>query len=187
MTDRVAFTVLGKAEPAGSKRAFRHSKTGRVMVADANVRAKPWQSVVAAAGHEAMAGRALLDEPLWVSFTFWQPRPKGHYGTGRNRGVLRASAPDYPMTRPDVLKLARGVEDALTGVCWRDDALIVTETLRKVYDEPARMFVAIYPVGVERGAGAHGSLCAPTPGPARPTDRPAAASFPLSTTPGEAA
>lgn len=144
MTDPVAFTVLGKAEPAGSKRAFRHSKTGRVMVTDANANAKPWQSVVAAAGHEAMAGRPLFDGPLTVSFDFWQPRPKGHYGTGRNQGAVRASAPRHPTGRPDLLKLARAVEDALTGVCWRDDSLIVSETLWKTYGEPARLHVWIY-------------------------------------------
>jgi crossover junction endodeoxyribonuclease RusA len=144
MTDRIAFTVLGKAEPAGSKRAFRHSKTGRVMVTDANANAKPWQAVVAAAGHEAMDGRPLFDGPLKVSFDFFQPRPKGHYGTGRNRNVLRASAPAFPTARPDLLKLARAVEDALTGVCWRDDSLIVSEALMKEYGEPAQVRVWIY-------------------------------------------
>lgn len=139
----IAFTVIGKAQPAGSKRGFRHPGTGRVLVVDANKNSKPWQSVVAAAGHDAMDGRRLLDGPLHVRIVFFTPRPQGHYGSGRNRAVLRASAPLFPTTRPDVLKLARGVEDALTGVCWRDDSLIVIERLEKHYGEPARAVVEI--------------------------------------------
>jgi Holliday junction resolvase RusA-like endonuclease len=135
------FTALGKPQPGGSKRAFRHAATGRVMVADANQKAKPWQSVVAAAGHDAM-----LDGPLAVRIVFYSPRPAGHYGTGRNRSTLRPAAPVYPTTRPDVLKLARAFEDALTGVCWRDDSCIVDERLEKRYGEPARAEVEITPL-----------------------------------------
>jgi Holliday junction resolvase RusA-like endonuclease len=141
------FTALGKPQPGGSKRAFRHTATGRIMVADANQKAKPWQSVVAAAGHDAMGGRGLLDGPLAVRIVFYSPRPAGHYGTGRNRSTLRPAAPVYPTTRPDVLKLARAFEDALTGVCWRDDARIVDELLHKRYGEPARAEVEITPMG----------------------------------------
>jgi Holliday junction resolvase RusA-like endonuclease len=47
------------------------------------------------------------------------------------------------VTRPDVLKLARAAEDALTGIVWRDDSQIVHETLAKVYGEPERLEVAV--------------------------------------------
>lgn len=139
----LAFTVLGRAQPGGSKRAFKHNQTGRIIVADDNTKAKPWQAVVAAAGHEAMNGRELLDGPLIVTFTFYTPRPKGHYRTGRNSRLLRDSAPRYPVVRPDVLKLSRAAEDALTSVCWRDDSQIVDELLFKRYGEPARLSVVI--------------------------------------------
>lgn len=146
-TDVIAFTALGFAQPGGSKRAFRHNHTGRIIVADDNRKAKPWQAVVASAGHEAMAGRALLDGPLAVRIVFFQPRPKGHFGSGRNSAVLKPSAPPRPIVRPDVLKLSRTVEDALTGVCWRDDSLIVSEKLEKHYGEPARCVVEIAELG----------------------------------------
>lgn len=139
----VSFTVIGKPEPAGSKRAFRHNGTGRMVVVDANRKAKPWQVAVARAGAEAMDGGPLLSSAVELRLTFFSPRPKGHYGTGRNAGTLRSSAPSHPTGRPDVLKLARGVEDALTGVCWRDDAQIVDEHLHKHYGEPPRVEVRI--------------------------------------------
>lgn len=142
----VAFTAYGKPQPGGSKRAFRNPASGRVHVTDANRNAKPWQAEVRSAAVEAMQAPlpdglpSLIDAPLAVSMAFYVARPKAHYGA---RG-LRPSAPARPATRPDVLKLARAVEDALTGIVWRDDALIVDERLIKVYGEPERVEVAVW-------------------------------------------
>jgi Holliday junction resolvase RusA-like endonuclease len=139
------FTVYGKAQPAGSKRAFKHPTTGRVMVTDAAKGSRAWKEQVSSAAAVALANgkgnRAgeLLVGPLAVAMRFEVVRPASHYG---KRG-LRSSAPKYPTTRPDVLKLARAVEDALTGVVWRDDALIVDEQLVKRYGEQARLVVFV--------------------------------------------
>lgn len=152
------FTVFGKSEPAGSKKAVPQGP--RWGVVDANPNAAEWKARVAdAAGEhwrpEPPAGGAddwdgLLTGPLAVEFVFTVTRPKTQMGTGRNEGTVRRSAPLYPATRPDVLKLARGVEDALTGVVWRDDAQIVDERLRKVYGAPARCEIRVWrPAGVE--------------------------------------
>lgn len=140
----VAFTVYGVPQPAGSKRAFAHRHTGRVMVTDAAKKSRPWKAEVAAAAATAMLAQSttngtLADGPLEVEITFTVTRPKGHYGV---YGV-KPSAPDWPTVRPDVLKLARAVEDACTGVVWRDDSQIVVERLRKVYGEPARADVTV--------------------------------------------
>ena len=67
-----------------------------------------------------------LDGPLEVTMTFWLPRPKSHYRTGRNAHLLRDSAPKYPHGKPDVSKLCRATEDALTDAgIWADDAQVV--------------------------------------------------------------
>jgi Holliday junction resolvase RusA-like endonuclease len=142
MSVGVRFVVYGDAKSAGSKRAFRNPKTGALIVTEMVKGAKPWQGAVAAAGAEAHRG-PLLDGPLRVAFTFYRPRPRSHYGAGRNAGAAKPSAPRFPSTRPDVLKLARGVEDALTGVVWTDDTRIVTEELRKRWGEPARVEIEV--------------------------------------------
>lgn len=41
----------------------------------------------------------------------------------------------WPTSKPDLLKLARGVEDALTGIVYEDDAQIVFETMRKQWSQ----------------------------------------------------
>lgn len=144
---RVQFEVHGKPEPAGSKTAFKR-KDGSVGVRDANKNSKPWQAVVADAALEAMvddagALRDMMAGPVGLAVVFFQTRPKGHFGTGRNAGVLKSSAPEFPTKAPDATKLLRGLEDALTGVVWVDDAQVVDQAVSKRYaDRPgARVIV----------------------------------------------
>ena len=148
----LAFTVLGKPQTAGSKRAFpikRKNGTLGVVVSDDNKQTKNWQAAVRDAAMQVFAG-GLLTGPLHVEMRFFFVRPASHYGSGRNAGQVKASAPLHAAKRPDVLKLSRAVEDALTGVVWRDDAQIVVEVLTKEFGEPTRAEVeisAIYTIG----------------------------------------
>jgi Holliday junction resolvase RusA-like endonuclease len=98
------------------------------------------------------AERALQDVewdpslPMRATFVFQRPRPKGHYGSGRNAAVIKPGALVLmPVQRPDVLKLARAAEDALTGIVWNDDAQIVQEELAKVWG-PLGCRVAVEPL-----------------------------------------
>jgi Holliday junction resolvase RusA-like endonuclease len=131
VTERLELFVPGKPEPAGSKRAF--VKGGRAIVVDDNARAKPWQAAVRSAAAELMAGREILSGPLMLSVWFTLARPKVHY---RANGIeVKPSAPAYPTVRPDTTKLLRGLEDALTGVLWRDDAQVVYQTAWRLYSD----------------------------------------------------
>lgn len=141
----VSFTVIGKPQPAGSKRGFpikRSNGTIGVAISDSNPKAKEWKSIVIDACQEAYKG-PLLRGHLAVYMTFYLPRPKGHFGSGRNAHLLRQASPQFPTVKPDVLKLARGTEDALTGVLWGDDAQTVDLLLQKRYGEPARAVIKV--------------------------------------------
>lgn len=128
----LSFTVYGVAQPAGSKTAGQ-TKGGRLFVRDSARKGAPWRRQVAQAAGEAMNGAGLLDGALELSVIFKVPRPKGHYGA---RG-LRPSAPEHPIVRPDVTKLLRAIEDACTGIVWRDDAQVIAQHAYKEYGEPA--------------------------------------------------
>ncbi len=134
----IEFTVFGVAESAGSKTSGV-TKDGRRYVRDSNPNSREWKRTVAQVAGERMRGQPLLQGPLALELAFHRPRPLGHMG----KKGLRPSAPSYPITRPDVLKLARAVEDACTKVVWWDDAQVVEETIRKLYGEPARVEVRI--------------------------------------------
>lgn len=145
---RVSFHVVGRPEPAGSKRAFPIKRKGGgigVTVSDANPKAKPWQAAVADKAVTGMIRQfgddyELFDGPLGMAVVFELRRPKGHFGS---RG-LRPSAPLWPIVKPDCTKLLRAVEDALTGVVWRDDAQVVEQSVTKRYGEPEGAHVAIW-------------------------------------------
>jgi Holliday junction resolvase RusA-like endonuclease len=143
-TTRVChFVVYGKAAPAGSKTAFV-GKSGKPHVRDSSKGSYEWKSKVSDKAAEVFGNKhELVTDPLEVWFTFYVPRPKGHFGTGRNADKLKDSAPTHPSSKPDVLKLARAVEDGMTGVVWRDDAQIVSEHIHKEYGEPARVVIEV--------------------------------------------
>lgn len=135
------FTVLGRAQPAGSKRAFAIRKggvlTGKVAVTDAAKGSKSWKQEVRSAAVEAadQAGWSLARGPLSLLVIFTITRPASHFGTGKNADQVKASAPRYPASKPDATKLVRAVEDALTGVIWYDDAQIVNQAVYKRYGD----------------------------------------------------
>lgn len=119
----ITVTVHGLPAPQGSKR-----HVGNGIMVESSKRVAPWRQDVkhaALAVTDDMPGWAPLDGPLAVSMVFTFARPKGHWRTGRNAHLLRGSAPARPAGIPDLSKLARSTEDALTGVLWVDDARIV--------------------------------------------------------------
>jgi len=133
--DAIEFEVVGKAVSQGSTRSVpMRNRGGGLLMKDGRPVLRPvhqnaekllaWRQEVAQAARKAYSGPLLIGA-VRLSLVFFRPRPKGHFGTGRNAGKLKTSAEDYPIQRPDVLKLARAVEDALTGVIWRDDSQVV--------------------------------------------------------------
>lgn len=130
----ISFFVPGTAKPGGSKTGFFNKKLGRVMIVDANKGTKPWMNTVRSYGLEAYKGE-LITGPVVLNITFKMLRIKGHYGTGSKASVLKAKAPVYMQTRPDLTKLTRATEDALKGVIWRDDSQVVIQHTQKVYVE----------------------------------------------------
>lgn len=132
------FFVPGTPAPGGSKRFVGFGKkTGRAILIDAaGERNKNWRSIVGMVGAQAMAGESVFIGPLHVSMVFRMPRPKGHFNA-KNQ-IKPAFLNAHPTTRPDVLKLARSTEDALTGICWNDDAQTVQLSLIKCYDDPGK-------------------------------------------------
>ena len=154
-------TVYGKPVPQGSKQSqviYQGGKpvikNGRVLtvVRNANDDLQNWRNQVA----EAVLGEyvqqtpdaggvvpPLMQGPVSLRIVFLKPRPKGHYGTGRNAGKLKESAPEWPTTRPDTLKLARAVEDALTGVIWQDDSQVVAHDMAKRWGERFSTIITI--------------------------------------------
>lgn len=116
--------VLGIPSPQGSKTKMPNgamveggSPTGRAKLAN-------WRNDVRAAAEKWLAENGEpdpLEGPLVAGFTFRMPRPKARKNDR------------WTPTKPDLSKLVRATEDALTGIIWRDDALLVGCTAAKEY------------------------------------------------------
>ena len=130
--DEIVFYAEGVPAPQGSK---THVGGGRLIESSRQVGL--WRDAVRRAAVEAMADRPPIDGPVYLVQVFALPRPKSHYGTGRNSGRVKRGAPSRPPVRPDLDKLARAVGDALTGVCYHDDAQVVNLCAAKYYVTPA--------------------------------------------------
>lgn len=124
----IEFVVYGSPAPQGSKKFVGTTKTGRGLLVENCKKVKPWRMDVKHAAEDLRArlqGLATLDGPLSVSMVFTVPKP--------------ASAPKkrrtWPDRKPDVSKLARSTEDAISDAgLWADDARVVEYTrLAKVY------------------------------------------------------
>lgn len=136
----VTFEVMGKPEPAGSKRAVPNSRDWRSRpgvtwkVLDANPKSDRWKDLVAGCARAAMlkSGMSMIEGPCWMFLTFTLERPDGHFRKG---GQLSAEGlrNEHHTKAPDVLKLTRAVEDALSGIVYKDDSLIISERMSKKY------------------------------------------------------
>lgn len=85
--------------------------------------AHEWRETVA-----KVAGAAVsepLEGPLEVTLVFYFPRPKSHYGTGKNSEVLKPSAPVHHMQKPDVDNVCKSTLDAMNAVVYQDDKQVV--------------------------------------------------------------
>lgn len=148
----IEFTIDGQAEPAGSKTAMpiydRNgnpvTKNGRVITntIDSNPKAKGWKEVVAFVARQNYKG-PLLTGPLRFSVTIYRVRPNGHWNKARTALSKDGRETPYPIGRPDVLKMTRAIEDALTKVIWHDDAQICDERLMKFWGDSAKVVVKI--------------------------------------------
>jgi Holliday junction resolvase RusA-like endonuclease len=142
----IEFVVLGKPAAAGSKRSVIVG--GRARTIDANPHVPAWKKLVQDACLDALGAEAVLpvhgEAPLVLEVVEYRPRPRSHY---TSRGTLNAQGQRYPRptTAPDILKIARGIADALSGICYRDDSQIVRDVATKVYGEPARVHVIVTP------------------------------------------
>lgn len=123
----IEVVVYGNPAPQGSK-SFKGMVNGHAVMAESSKKVKPWRMDVKAAAELVKAQHGMLapmDGPLVASMVFTLPKP--------------ISAPKrrrtWPDRTPDLSKLARSTEDALSDAgLWKDDARVVEYSrLAKVY------------------------------------------------------
>lgn len=119
----IEIIVYGCPAPQGSKKFVGTTKEGRGLLVESSKKVKPWRQDVKAAALQFRCDHPMpfsLDGPLEVQMVFTLPKPDSAPKKRRT----------WPDRKPDVSKLARSTEDALTDAgLWADDARVVAYTL----------------------------------------------------------
>lgn len=156
---RLIATAFVHGEPKAQPRPKAFARNGRAGIYDPGT-AEGWKGAIAAALH-GHAGKLVVD-PLRVDLAFFFPRPKGHFGTGKNAARLKPSAPTWHTKKPDLDNLEKAVFDALSeksGIgLWKDDTQVVRARPEKHYadNSPPGMQIDIYSLEPEQKGGGHG-------------------------------
>lgn len=132
----VATTPIGKARP-------RFARAGGFVRAYTPTKTIAFEATVAASARHAMGGRGPLAGPLSVEIRAAMPIPASW------SAKRRAAAMDgltLPTSKPDADNVAKAILDALNGICFADDAQVVTLTVRKAYGAAPGVGVVIEPV-----------------------------------------
>lgn len=139
---QVGLVVFGTPAPQGSKNGRAIKKdgeyTGKVAMHESSKKVKPWRDAVATIALHSVVPKGMRREdvplligPIVADMVFTLRRPKVF---PKNKPWDLRWLHKRPTTTPDLSKLARSTEDALTGVVWHDDSHVVAyRRLEKVY------------------------------------------------------
>jgi Holliday junction resolvase RusA-like endonuclease len=120
----ISIIVIGNPAPQGSKKFVGMNKQGRGIMVESSKKVRPWRQDVKSAAEAVRGDDEPLDEPIRVRMVFTLPKPVSAPKTRRT----------FPSKKPDLSKLVRSTEDALTDAgIWRDDSRVVECTARKVF------------------------------------------------------
>jgi Holliday junction resolvase RusA-like endonuclease len=114
----ITFTVIGLPAPQGSK---RHIGKGIMVESSKNV--KPWRQDVKFAALDQKPADWDTSSPMSLSVVFRFQRPTSHF----KKNGLSSTAPLHCISarNGDLDKLVRSTNDALTGVLFDDDKLVI--------------------------------------------------------------
>ena len=111
--------VPGIARTSGSHKSFK----GRII--HSGTHTKAWMDTISWHFMQEFGRPVLTDDPVQLTLSFSLCRKKDHYGTGKNKDKRKPSAPFFHTKTPDLDKLCRAVQDALTKLAWQDDSQVI--------------------------------------------------------------
>lgn len=145
----ICFRVIGIPGAQGSKKVTRYGA-----MIEASKKVKPWRQDIRHAALESFRLKP-IETAVSISIEFIFSRPKSHYGTGKNKGKLKPSAPKWLTSHStgDIDKLCRSTLDGLSvttgGTVLKDDCLVVSLHAEKRYAkgrEYAGAIISILPL-----------------------------------------
>lgn len=133
----IQFTIHGVAVAQGRPRAGK-SFTGQTVVYDPG-KSRAYKEYVRLIASEnrpqkPYEGQIMMQIDVYKSIPKSMPKYKRQAALD---GKLR------PITKPDTSNYAKGIEDALNGIIYKDDSQIVQSVINKFYSDRPRVEVTI--------------------------------------------
>tara|TARA_R110001632_G_scaffold217573_1_gene346286 strand:- start:4 stop:462 length:459 start_codon:yes stop_codon:yes gene_type:complete len=121
------FFIAGTPRPQGRPRAFVRGNHAAVFSPTTE-----WKEAVKYAAMPL--SKEVIINALHVDIEYLFPRPKSHYGTGKNARILKKKSPVLMIKKPDLDNLNKAVIDAMQDIqIYSDDSQIINLTSRKRY------------------------------------------------------
>jgi Holliday junction resolvase RusA-like endonuclease len=117
--------VYGSPAPQGSKKFVGRAASGRGIMVESSKKVRPWRDDVKGVALAVRNGSPPMDGPLIARMVFTLSKPTSSPKRKRT----------FPMRKPDVSKLVRSTEDALTdaGLIADDARIVEYERVAKVF------------------------------------------------------
>jgi Holliday junction resolvase RusA-like endonuclease len=131
--ETLEFIVLGEPTPEGSTKAYYIKKLDRTVTTHQNKKELgAWRNRVATEAQRALECREWTSDSCSayvVEVEFVLSRPAS----------VPAHRRIHPIVKPDIDKLVRAINDALTGILFADDCQVVSLSVRKSYNDVQRV------------------------------------------------
>ncbi|MGJ9460306.1 RusA family crossover junction endodeoxyribonuclease [Oceanobacillus sp. CF4.6] len=137
----IEFTIPGQPIPQGRPRAGKiryGKKKGSTVLYDPK-ESKEYKQYVSLIAQQ-YAPKIPVEAPLSVQMKIYRQIPKS---TTKKDRELYLSGLKRPVTKPDGSNYAKGIEDALNGIIYKDDSQIVDLQVSKYYSDNPRVEIRI--------------------------------------------
>jgi Holliday junction resolvase RusA-like endonuclease len=136
MTDPVTIVLLGEPVPF----AHRQTKAGRRYTPEKQRHASDRLQQAGQTAVKELGMLEPLEGPLRLELLCEVAIPRSWSMKRKNSAILGLTR---PITRPDLTNMLKLAEDALKGVVWRDDSLVVEQRCRKVYGKQPKLVITV--------------------------------------------
>ena len=133
----IFFEIPGDAQAQGRPRAGK-TKRGKVVMYDPK-ESRDYKSYVRLIASQHRP-KSPLEGQLEVFIKIYRRMPKS-ITKKRRQAVIEGI--HRPITKPDLTNIAKGIEDALNGIIYKDDSQIVDLHISKYYSDRPRVEVQI--------------------------------------------
>lgn len=135
----IEFSIPGAPVPKGRPRTTRINGFMSFYTPQAT---RAYEKTVATLARAAMGSEKPFEEPVSLWLTAYLPIPASWSKAKQSKaraGDLR------PQTKPDLDNVIKAVSDAMNGIAYTDDALVVALIATKYYAEIPRVEVLVKP------------------------------------------